>query len=120
MLQLGDRLHLLLQAVEIDAALLERGRRRDELRLRRPAHLSLDLADERLDARGGTDRLFVLEGEQRGAVLLVAEPQLDAAAREQGAADERDEHDDVLEEETAAGDHTETAGRGATGVTRLR
>jgi hypothetical protein len=101
---LGDGGHLPLQAVEVEAPLLEwSGRHRT--RLGHPAHLALDLGDEALDPDRRGLRLLPLEGREHLLALLIREVDLDEAAGEQGDGDEEGEEDDVLPEQPPAPCH---------------
>ena len=101
---LGDGGHLPLEAVEVEAPLLEGGGRH-RAGLGHPAHLALDLGDEALDPDGRGLRLLPLEGREDVLALLVGEVDLDEAAGEQGDGDEEGEEDDVLPEEPPAPGH---------------
>ena len=96
-----DRQHLAQEAKIVDAALVGNGRGRPELRLGGPADLLLDLLDVRLDARRDADRLLALQRDERLAVLVVGEVDLDGAGRQQGSTDQPGDDDDVLPEEMA-------------------
>src|SRR5262245_26925831 len=70
--------------------------------MRRPADLALDLLDEPLDPAGGGDGLFPLEVDEGFLVFHVREIDLESAARDEGAADQHGEEDDVLAKEAPA------------------
>ena len=99
--RLGDRRHLAQQADIVEAALVERRGR--PLRMRRPADLALDLVDELLDALRRGVGLFLLDADQRRLVLLVGEPEIEAAVDQQRDADQPDEQQRVLAREATAG-----------------
>src|SRR5262245_34674515 len=70
--------------------------------MRRPADLPFDLLDELLDPAGGGERLLALELDQSVLALTVREEDLERAARDERAADEDDEEENVLAKEPAA------------------
>src|SRR5262249_45067913 len=100
------------QSKVVDPPLLERGGAGNHLRVRRPAHLALDFADELLDASGRADRLLALERDQRLLALLIREVDLDRAAGQDRPAHQRDEQDEVLAREPPANHYPGTSGKG--------
>ena len=83
--ELGDGRHLAQEPQPIEAPLLQRAGRPRQLC--GPADLGLDLADELADFGRRSFRLFALNADQRGFVLLIGEPD-----RERAVGDKRDEH----------------------------
>ena len=71
--------------------------------LRRLAHLTLDVLHELLDACGGRHGFRALDTDDRALRFLVGEVQLDEARRHQHPADQHQEDDDVLPEQSAPG-----------------
>ena len=104
---LGDRRRLALQLQVVDAALLERVAALYR-RQRRPAHLVLDVDDVLLDPRRRVLGLFFLERDQVIPGLVPREPDADGAARNEHAADQRDDQQRVLRKEAPATHHSTT------------
>src|SRR4029079_12468296 len=105
---LRDRLHPGERAAIFEAP-LRRGHRPDRPRRAREQHeLALDVADVLLDPRRRGIRLFLLQAGKRRLVLLIGEIDLDRAAREQRADDEREEEHRVLAQQAAARLHAIT------------
>jgi hypothetical protein len=92
----GDRLHLAQQADVVELPLLEG--RGNQLRLRGPAHLTLDLAHELLDPQRRRVRLLALKLGDLRAGLGVREVDFDDAVREDRTRHHGDERDDILPE----------------------
>ena len=101
----GDRRRLAQQLQVFDAALLERVAGGVGARQRRPAELVLDVEDVLLDPRRRALRLLGLQRDQVRLVLAPGEVEADRAARDQHAADQRDDQQRVLGEEAPAARH---------------
>ena len=112
--QLGYRGNLAQEAERVEAALLERARRPGQLH--GPAELAFDLLDELADLRRGGFRLLALDADQIGLVLLVGEPDLEAAVCEQREADHGDEQADILAEQPSADAPPRRGGRHGDGA----
>src|ERR1051326_327173 len=98
--EFGDRRHLPQEAHIILAALVERSRR--PLRMRGPADLALDLLDEFGDALRRRLGLLLLYPDESGLVLLIGEPEIEAAIDQERRADQRDKDQGIFAEEAAA------------------
>src|SRR5918994_5943039 len=112
--QLGYRGNLAQEAERVEAALLERARRPGQLH--GPAELAFDLLDELADLRRGGFRLLALDADQIGLVLLVGEPDLEAAVCEKREADHGDEQADILAEQPSADAPPRRGGRHGDGA----
>src|SRR6516165_11127911 len=98
--ELGDGRNLTEQPQPIKTPLLNgAGRPRQ---LRRPAHLALDLLDEKADLLGRPFRLLALNADQRLGMLAVGEKDLEEAIAEQGYANDGKEQADIFPEQRPA------------------
>ena len=97
--QLGDRRHLTQQPDAVELALLHG--RDGPGQMGGPAEIAFDLPDELGNLRGGRVRLLPLQTHQRGAMLLIGEPDFDQAVADERRAHDGDEQRDILPEQHA-------------------